>query len=198
MKGCHLFTDSEDKYLFISGHHDGRATVIHLNLDDSIGDITAGVYHKGLDSVAERIFRSHMNCYRMTPDRQFIMVVDLGIDQVKAYRLSENDKELIPANTVPYDLESASRHFIFSPGGRFAYLMYEARNVIDVYTYEAGKKAPVIEEIQTVSTTGERESQLTTACVVRFSGGAKYPLCGSTGDDMVGAYKKDEKTGMLE
>jgi len=198
MRGCHLSTDSEDKYLFVSGYHDGKATVMHLNPDGSIGDIAAGVYHKGLGSVAERTFRPHVSCCRMTPDRQFIMVADLGIDQVKVYRFSENDKELILVDTIPCDLESAPRHFIFSPDGKFIYLMYEVKNVIDVYTYETGKKAPVIEKIQTVSTTGKKKSQLTAACAIRFSSDAKYLFCGNAGDDTVSIYKRDEKTGMLE
>lgn len=198
MRGCHLSTDSEDKYLFISGYHDGKSTVMHLNQDGSIGSIAAGVYHKGLGSVAERTFRPHISCTRMTPDRKFIMVADLGIDQVKVYRFSEHDEELILVDTIPCDLESAPRCFRFSSDGRFIYLMYEVKNVIDVYTYETGRKAPGIEKIQTLSTTGEVSSQLTAACSMRFSSDENYLFCGNAGDDTVSVYKRDGKTGLLE
>ena len=30
MRGCHLSTDKEDKYIFVSGYHDGKATVLRL------------------------------------------------------------------------------------------------------------------------------------------------------------------------
>ena len=31
MRGCHLCTDMEDKYVFVSGYHDGKTTVLSLN-----------------------------------------------------------------------------------------------------------------------------------------------------------------------
>ena len=66
------------------------------------------------------------------------------------------------------------------------YLMYEVKNVIDVYTYETGKRAPKLEKIQTISTTGEKRlSQLTAACAIRFSSDEKHLFCSNAGDDTV-------------
>ena len=31
MRGCHLSTDAADKYIFVSGYHDGKSTVLRLN-----------------------------------------------------------------------------------------------------------------------------------------------------------------------
>lgn len=78
------------------------------------------------------------------------------------------------------------------------YLMYEVKNVIDVYTYETGKRAPKLEKIQTISTTGEKRlSQLTAACAIRFSSDEKHLFCSNAGDDTVSIYKRDEETGLL-
>lgn len=57
MRGCQLSVDPDGKYLFVAGYHDGKATVMNLNPDGTVGSIAAGVYHKGLGSVAERMFR---------------------------------------------------------------------------------------------------------------------------------------------
>ena len=146
-----------------------------------------------------RMFRPHVSCVRMTPDKKFVMVADLGVDQVKVYRINENDDTLMLVDTLPCDLESAPRHFIFSKDGRYMYLMYEVKNVIDVYTYETGKRAPKLEKIQTISTTGEKRlSQLTAACAIRFSSDEKHLFCSNAGDDTVSIYKRDEETGLLE
>ncbi|MEG2733670.1 MAG: beta-propeller fold lactonase family protein, partial [Clostridium sp.] len=48
MRGCHLATDQEDKFIFVSGYHDGKETVLRLNPDGSVGEITEGIFHKGL------------------------------------------------------------------------------------------------------------------------------------------------------
>lgn len=199
MRGCHLSTDAEDKYIFVSGYHDGKATILHLNKDGSVGEIADGVYHKGMGSVAERTFRPHVSCTRRTPDGKFVMVADLGIDQVKIYRFDEKDETLIQVGALRGELESAPSLFNFSADGRFIYLLYEQKNVIDVFSYETGERVPKIERIQTIPTTGSRPlTLLTAACSIRFSPDQAYLYCGNAGDNTVSVFKRDKKTGLLE
>ncbi|MCI7261937.1 MAG: lactonase family protein [Clostridiaceae bacterium] len=200
MRGCHISTDAEDKFIFVSGYHDGKETVLRLNPDGTVGEITDGVYHKGLGSVAERTFRPHVSCGRRTPDGNFVMVADLGIDQVKIYRFDEVKGTMTVVDAIRCELESAPRHFIFSKDGRFLYLMYEVKNVIDVFTYEyeEGFRAPKIEKIQTITSTApQRLSQLTAACAIRMSEDEKYLYCSNAGDNSVSVYSRDEDTGLL-
>ncbi len=202
MRGCQLSTDKDDNYIFVSGYHDGKATVLHLNKDGSVGSIADGVYHKGLGSVAERNFRPHVSCSRRTPDGKYLMVSDLGIDQVKIYRFN-NDREgnvnLVLVDAIRCELESAPRHFIFSKDGKFIYLMYELKNVIDVFTYETGERSPKITKIQTISTTGNvKASQLTAACAIRMSPDEKYVFCSNAGDNSVSIYERDAESGLLK
>lgn len=198
MRGCHLCTDQEDKYVFVSGYHDGKSTVLSLNPDGSVGNIVDGVFDKGYGSVAERNFRPHVTCTRRTPDGKYVLSVDNGIDQVRIYRFNEKDHKLVQVDALRCDLESAPRHFRFSNDGRFMYLMYELKNVIDVYTYETGDRAPVIEKIQTISTTGTRNpGNLTAACAMRLSWDQKYIYCTNAGENTVSIYRRDEESGLL-
>ena len=34
MRGCHLSTDKEGKYLYVAGYHDGKVTVVHTHRTD--------------------------------------------------------------------------------------------------------------------------------------------------------------------
>lgn len=197
MRGCHLCTDKDDKYVFVSGYHDGKTTVLSLNPDGSVGRIVDGVFDKGYGSVAERNFRPHVTCTRRTPDNKYVMSVDNGIDQVKIYRFNEKDKKLIQVDAIRCDLESAPRHFRFSSDGRFIYLMYELKTAIDVYTYQTGDKAPVIEKIQTISTTAEKAGALTAACAMRLSPDEKYLYCTNAGENTVTIYSRDQESGLL-
>ena len=61
MRGCYLSTDKLDRYLFVGGWHDGKVTVMRLNEDGTIGEMTDEVFHQGIGSVAERNFRPHVN-----------------------------------------------------------------------------------------------------------------------------------------
>ena len=88
MRGCHLCTDEEDKYVFVSGYHDGKTTVLSLNPDGSVGKIVDGVFDRGYGSVAERNFRPHVTCTRRMPDNRFVLSVDNGIDPVSYTHLT--------------------------------------------------------------------------------------------------------------
>ena len=39
MRGCHLSTDEEGKYLFVAGYHDGKVTVVHTHRDGRLGSV---------------------------------------------------------------------------------------------------------------------------------------------------------------
>ena len=198
MRGCHLCTDKEDKYVFVSGYHDGKTTVLSLNPDGSVGNIVDGVFDKGYGSVAERNFRPHVTCTRRTPDGRFVMSVDNGIDQVRIYRFTEKEQKLKQVDAIRCDLESAPRHFRFSADGRFIYLIYELKTKIDVFSYKTGERAPIIEKIQTVSTTStENPGVMTAACAMRLSWDQKYLYCSNAGENTVSVFSRDEETGLL-
>jgi len=198
MRGCHLCTDAEDKYVFVSGYHDGKATVLSLNPDGSVGSIVDGVFDKGYGSVAERNFRPHVTCTRRTPDGKYVMSVDNGIDQVRIYRFTEKEQKLKQVDAIRCDLESAPRHFRFSADGRFIYLIYELKTKIDVFSYKTGERAPIIEKIQTVSTTStENPGVMTAACAMRLSWDQKYLYCSNAGENTVSVFSRDEETGLL-
>lgn len=48
MRGSYLSTDYEDEFLFVSGYHDGKITVLRLNEDGSVGEICDELFLKGL------------------------------------------------------------------------------------------------------------------------------------------------------
>ena len=181
-----------------NGYHDGKATVLSLNPDGSVGSIVDGVFDKGYGSVAERNFRPHVTCTRRTPDGKYVMSVDNGIDQVRIYRFTEKEQKLKQVDAIRCDLESAPRHFRFSADGRFIYLIYELKTKIDVFSYKTGERAPIIEKIQTVSTTStENPGVMTAACAMRLSWDQKYLYCSNAGENTVSVFSRDEETGLL-
>lgn len=88
MRGCYLSTDYEDRYLFVAGYHDAKLTVLRVAENGAIGEITDEIFHKGLGSIAERNFRPHINCVKMTRDNRFLCAADLGMDHVVVYELN--------------------------------------------------------------------------------------------------------------
>ena len=111
MRGCYLSTDYEDKLLFVGGYHDGKITVLRLREDGGVGEITDEVYHKGLGSIAERNFRPHVNCVKMTRDNHYLCAADLGLDHVNVYRVDHVNGKLKPIDMIRSEQESAPEVF---------------------------------------------------------------------------------------
>ncbi len=197
MRGCYVSTDYSDSYLFVAGYHDGKLTVLRLEEDGSIGEITDEIYHKGLGSVAERNFRPHINCARMTHDNKYLLVADQGMDHVNVYRFDAKLGKVMLADVIRSELESAPRHVKISRDGRFIYIVHEIKCFIDVYSYEERKNQPVFEKIQSISTCKGEIGSYNAASALEFSDDHKYLLSSNAGDNSVVLYHVDEATGML-
>ncbi|MCR4892267.1 MAG: lactonase family protein [Lachnospiraceae bacterium] len=197
MRGCYLSTDYEDKFVFVAGYHDGKITVLSLNEDGSVNRICDEIYQKGIGSIAERNFRPHVDCVKMTRDNKYLCATDVGMDQTKIYRINHETGKLSLADVIHSDLESAPHHIKFSLDGRFAYIIHELKSYVDVYTYEDKNGTPEFEKIQTVSTLKKGTTGVTAAYAIQLSRDGKYLFCSNAGDDSVAVFKLDEMTGLL-
>lgn len=199
MRGCYLSVDQTGKYLFVAGYHDGKVTVVHTHHDGRLGSVMDGVFHKGLGSVAERNFRPHVNCVVPTPDNRFLCAVDNGIDQVKIYKITDNNK-LSLQDILRCARESGPRLLRFSADGKYAYLLYELSNKVDVFTYTCAPedKTPVFEKLQSVSTTSDDVDRMHDAASgLCLSNDGKYLFTSTAGDNTVAMFSIDPQTGML-
>lgn len=197
MRGCHISTDPEQKFMFVSGYHDGKVTVLRINEDGSAGEITDGFYDKGIGSIAERNFRPHISCSRLTPDGKFLCAANLGIDQIRIFRFDRESGRIKLVDTVRCELESAPRFLRFSNDGKFMYVISELKNYISVYSYDGSSGYPKFELLQTISTMGKDHSNVNAAAALRFGPAGKLILCSNAGDNSIGIFERDDKTGLL-
>ena len=198
MRGCYVSTDYEDKFLFVGGYHDGKITVLKLREDGGIGKITDEIYHKGLGSIAERNFRPHVNCVKMTRDNKYLCAADLGLDHVSVYRLDHAQGKLKLIDMIRSEQESAPRHLKFSQNGKYLYIVHELKNYIDVYTYEEVNGNPEFEKIQTISTLNDYHAGGSAASALNLSSDFKYLVSSNAGDNSAIIYKIDHRDGKLE
>lgn len=198
MRGCYLSTDYEDKFLFVAGYHDGKITVLRLREDGGVGEITDEIFHKGLGSIAERNFRPHVNCVKMTRDNKYLCAADLGMDHVNVYYLDHNNGKLKMVDVIRSEQESAPRHLKFSKDGKYLYIVHELKNYVDVYSYtEISDKNPEFEKIQTISTLNEYHAGGSAASALNLSSDYRYIVCSNAGDNSVIVFEINEQTGVL-
>jgi 6-phosphogluconolactonase len=198
MRGCYLSTDYEDKFLFCAGYHDGKITVLRLDRNTgAVGAITDEVFHKGLGSIAERSFRPHISCVKMTRDNKYLCAADLGIDYVNVYKVDQERGTLRQVDIIRCDIESAPRHLKFSEDGRFLYIISEMKNCIDVYSYHEENNMPFFDHIQTVPTSDKFEVKGVAASALNISEDGRYILASTAGENSVTLFEINQETGEL-
>lgn len=197
MRGCYVSTDYTDSYLFVAGYHDGKLTVLALNGDGSIGKITDEIYHKGMGSMANRNFRPHINCARMTHDNRYLLVADQGMDHVNVYSLDTVSGKMRLVDIIRSELESAPRHIKISKDGKFIYILHEQKCFIDVYEYEYKNGLPYFTKLQSEQIV-KWESGTNAVSAFSFSTDYNYLLTSIAGDNSVAVYDVDQKTGHIK
>lgn len=197
MRGCHISITSDNRFLFISGYHDGKLTSMHINSDGSIGGIADEIFHKGIGSIAERNFRPHISCSVLTPDEELLCVCDLGIDQIKLYELDHETGRLKLFDIIRSQLESAPREMIFSNDGRFAYSLCELKNYINVYSYNKDNDKNRFDFIQNIFTLRSNRRTNSAASDILISPDGKNLICSNAGDNTVSMYNIDTESGKL-
>lgn len=198
MRGCYLSTDYADRFLFVAGYHDGKITVLRLNDDGSIGEITEEIFVKGMGEVAERSFHPHVNCVKMSRDNRYLLAADSGMDHVNVYELDSVTGKLKPVEIIRSNVNSGPKHMLFTKNGKYVFILHEIMNYIDVYEYKVVDDFPEFEKVQTIETIHSHHSGRNVSCALKLSLDGKYLLSSNAGDNSVVAYSIDEEKGILE
>ncbi len=169
MRGCYVEIDSLDRYLFIAGFHDGKVTMMRLNEDGSIAGIADGIFHQGIGkSSVEKRMDPRITCTKLTPDEKFLCVVDWGLNQIKIYEVDYERGKLQLFDIIRCPLNTAPRRIRFSKDGKFAYILEEATNIVESFTYELIDGKPVFEKFSYQSIL-QKDDPLASSSALEFS-----------------------------
>ena len=138
---CHLAVDHSGKFLFVANYGSGSVAVMPIHTDGSLGESTEFVQHKGSSVNPQRQTGPHAHCVTQSPDGKFLLVEDLGLDEVLVYRFDSARGTLTPDDPPFAKLAPGTgpRHLAFSPNGRFAYVLGEMFSNVTAFHYDAAR-----------------------------------------------------------
>jgi 6-phosphogluconolactonase len=93
------------------------------------------------------------------PTNQWVLVADLGLDQVLVYKLDAPNKQLLPSPHPFLKLDGGAgpRHIAFHPDGKFLYVINEMGMTLTSASWDAQEGK--LTQISTVRTVPEEEIQ---------------------------------------
>ena len=190
---CHLFYDSRRKRVVVANYGSGGVAVIAV--EDRRLEAIQGIQHKGSSVDKSRQEGPHAHSATPDPTGDFVLVCDLGLDEILVYRWKEDntldEKPVCRAKVPP---GSGPRHFAFHPNGRYGYVANEMGNTVTMFEYDS---RGTLEAKQTFATLPESYSGVSSTADIHTTkdGGKLY--ISNRGHDSVTVFVIDENTGSL-
>jgi 6-phosphogluconolactonase len=194
---CHLALDKTGKNLLVANYASGSVAVLPVGADGRIGEPTCVLQDTGKGPNPNRQEGPHAHCVALSPDNRFAFVCDLGIDKVMIYKLDAERGKLIPNDPPFVQLKPGvgPRHIVFSPNGRFAYVICELASSISAFAYDDQRGA--FTELQTLSSLGANNQKPNTAAEIAIAPSGKFLFASNRGNNTVVAFAIDSQTGSL-
>jgi 6-phosphogluconolactonase len=194
---AHLSIDRSGKYLLVANYDGGSIAVFPIQKDGTLGTRTAFVQHSGSSLNKDRQSGPHAHAIQATPDNKFVLVADLGLDEMLVYRFDARTGALSPANPPFLRVAPGSgpRHFAIAPNGKFVYLVNELSSTVAVYSFNGSSGR--MTELETISTLPQDFKGENTAAEITTDAAGKFLYASNRGDDSITIFTIDARSGKL-
>ena len=140
----------------------------------------------------ERQEGPHAHSFVVSPNNQFAYAADLGLDEIRCYRLDANAARLAPnrqpfVRTIP---GAGPRHLTFHPNGSHLYAINELANSVTLFDYEA--KTGLLIERQTASTVPDGFTGVSHTADLKITPDGRFLYGTNRGHDSVAAFRLSE------
>ena len=170
-----------------------RSLVVFPLVDGEIGPSAADARHIGSGAAATAKKHSHAHAVLASPDNRFLLVSDLGLDQIITYRFDADRGAIERSGAIDLPPGSGPRHFIFHPRLPLVYLSNELSSTVATLGYDAVSGGLRILDI---TPTVPEASRTGNACAeIRLSPDARRLYVSNRGHDSLSLMDVDDKTG---
>jgi 6-phosphogluconolactonase len=194
---CHLSFDKTGKYLFVANYSSGSIAVFPILADGRLGEHTAMFRHKGSGPDKKRQEGPHAHWIEASPDNKFVLVADLGLDEIVSYRFDAAKGTLAP-NDPPFTKLAPSagpRHGAYSMDGKFFYVVSELNSTVTAFAYDPGKGT--LKDFQVVSTLPKGFQGRNDDAEIAIHPDGKWLFASNRGHDTIAVFAVEPPSGML-
>jgi 6-phosphogluconolactonase len=195
---CFVSLDKSGRFVLVANYDGGSVATFAIQYDGSLSLVKGFVQHSGSGLDKERQEGPHAHWIGVSPDNRFVLVADLGLDDVMVYKLDDVKGGLTPNNPPYAEVKPGSgpRHLAFSPSGKFVYLLTEMGSSVTAFSYSAQKGT--LSAMQTVPNLPKDYSGVKEAAEIAVHPSGRFLYASNRGTaNSIGAYKIDANKGTL-
>ena len=194
---CHLVVDKTSKMLFVANYGSGSVASFALKPDGSIGEKTGFDQHSGSSIDPARQKGPHAHAVVLSPDNRFLFVPDLGMDQIKIYRVDAAKGTFAPNDPAFVTVKAGlgPRHFTFGRGARFAYVVCEMGSSVVVFAYNPAKGS--LTPVQTIANLPADFKGVDNSAEIAVGLSGRFLYASNRGNDSITVFAIDAVKGTL-
>jgi 6-phosphogluconolactonase len=194
---CYITVDKSGKFVLVANYTSGSIAAFPILEDGHLGERSAFVQHTGHGTNPNRQEAPHAHSIDLSPDNNFAIVDDLGLDETLVYKF-DNGKGSLTLNDPGFakaDPGAGPRHFALNPNGNFGYVVHEMGSTISVLRYDAA--AGVLHPLQTISTLPKDFTGNNDAAEIEVHPSGKFLYASNRGHDSIAVFAIDPDKGTL-
>ena len=191
---CHVQIDASGRWLIATNYGTGNAALFPILPNGALGQMEAFVQHEGHGPNMARQEGPHAHSAIFTPDNRYVIVADLGIDQLVIYNFDSETGSLSRHTETDALPGAGPRHLAFHPDGRYLLAANELDSSVTVYEYKVGNGT--LQALQTLNTLPPDAPESTVADI-HFSPSGQHVYVSNRGHDSLAIFAFDIATGRL-
>ncbi len=194
---CYVSISKNGKFIAVANYGTGNAVVYPVTADGDIDMPVQEVHHEGTGPNKARQEKAHAHAAVFSPDGNYLMINDLGIDKIMVYKFNNETGALSLGNPafVPVKPGSGPRHLTFDDSGNFAYLITELTGEVIVYSFANGW----FHTVQSISTHPKNYKGAIGSADIHISPDGKFLYASNRGDaNSLAIFKRNKHNGKLK
>ena len=193
---CYVTMDRTGQYVLVANYDSGTVATFPVRANGKLGEAASVIEHSGHGANPKRQEGPHAHQIELSPDNRFAIAVDLGLDKLLVYRF-DGVRGVLRANDPPFaevDAGSGPRHFVFTPDGKFAYVLEEMKSAITAFSYD--RERGIFHKLQSTSSLPPTFRNHNDAAEIAVSPSGKHLYASNRGSDTIAVFAMGPEGGL--
>jgi 6-phosphogluconolactonase len=194
---CHVAVDHTGHCVFVANYTGSSAGSFHVSDDGHLSEAVSFFDYVGHGPNKERQEKAHAHRVTVSPDNRFLLINDLGLDEIHIYKLDAKTAKLTPNQPAAWKSAPGAgpRALLFHPNGKWVYCVTELTSTVVVLHWNAG--AGTLDAVQTVELLPAGYTGPTRACDIVTDHKGQFAYVANRDNDFMASFTISPADGKL-
>jgi len=193
---CHITLDPSGRWALVANYSSGSLSIFPVQADGRLGPASSVIQNQGHGPRPEQE-AAHVHSTLFDPTGRYLLVSDLGIDQILIYDFDASTGKPHAHNpaAIHTDAGAGPRHMTFHPNKRWFYQVNELNGSVGAYAFDANQGS--FTHLHTVSTLPADFHDHVNSADIHITPNGKFLYASTRGYDSIAVFAIDQQTGHL-